>query len=66
MEVFLESENKYENLEIEGEITFKNLLKKLNISCESSILVKNNKIVLGSEVLCNTDKVKILSVVSGG
>ena len=66
MKIFLEKKNKYKSLEIKEKITFKELIKKLKISCESSILVKNNKIVLEDEILCNLDEVKILSVVSGG
>lgn len=66
MEIYLEKENKTIQKKIESPIELKELLKELNISIESVILVKNNEITLEDENVCNEDKIKILSVVSGG
>lgn len=66
MEIFIERENKTVNLEIDGEQTIKRILKKLNLSTESVIIIKNNDISLEDELVSNTDKLKLLSVVSGG
>jgi sulfur carrier protein ThiS len=42
------------------------LLKFLKINPSSIILVKNDEVVLDDEIFTETDKIKILSVVSGG
>lgn len=66
MEVFLERDNKTLDIEIKKEIPISKLLKQLNISTESVIIVKNNEIALEDEIVTNEDKLKLLSVVSGG
>ena len=66
MKIFIERENKSRNIEIDNPISIKLLLKKLDISSESVILIKNNDIVLEDELITNDDELKLLSVVSGG
>ena len=66
MEIFLERENKTINIEIKNKKSLIEILKQLNISNDSVILVKNNNICLEDEIVSNKDKIKILSVVSGG
>jgi sulfur carrier protein ThiS len=65
-EIYLEKENKTIQKELEKPIKLRKLLKELNISIESVILTKNDEITLEDEDVCNTDKIKILTVVSGG
>ena len=62
MEIYLEKENKTIQKELENPIELKKILKQLNISVESVILVKNDEITLEDEDVCNTDKIKILSI----
>lgn len=66
MEIFIERENKTQEVEIEKPTTLKSILDKLGISNESVILVRNDEIVLEEEEVNNKDKIKLLSVVSGG
>lgn len=66
MEIYLEKENKTITKELTSTIKLNELLKELKISIESVILVKNNEITLEDETVNNEDKIKILSVVSGG
>ena len=66
MEIFLEKENKTIYLELKKEETLKDIIKKLDISLDSVILVKNDQISLEDEKINDKDKIKILSVVSGG
>jgi sulfur carrier protein ThiS len=66
MEIYLEKENKTIQKELKTPVELKKLLRELNISIESIILIKNNEITLEDEDVCDTDKIKILTVVSGG
>lgn len=66
MEIFIEKENKTKTIELKTKTQFKSILKKLNISLDSVILIKNDEICLEDELIENKDKLKILSVVSGG
>ena len=66
MEIFIEKENKTIDYEVSEKIELKEVLKKLNISLDSIILVKNNEVCLEDELVSDSDKIKILSVVSGG
>jgi len=66
MEIFLEKDNKTIELEIKESKSLKNILKELDVSVESVILIKNDEICLEDELINNYDKIKLLSVVSGG
>lgn len=66
MEIYLEKENKTINYEINEKITIKELLKLLNITLESVIILKNGEVTIEEEVVENKDLIKILSVISGG
>ncbi len=68
MEIFIEKENRKVSYDIkEGENKIiKDILSDLNISLESVLIVKNKQIVLEDEKVNNNDRLKILSVVSGG
>ena len=64
MEVFIERENKA--VHVKGVSTGKALLKKLKITPTTVILVRENEVILAEEKLGTGDRIKILSVVSGG
>ena len=64
MKVFIEKENKKENIEFEGDV--KELLEKLDINPETVIIISNDQVVTENEKLKGDEEIKILSVVSGG
>lgn len=66
VEIYLEREDKTLNLEISENKKIKDLLKEMNISISSVIITKNEQVTLEDDIVKNTDKIKILSVVSGG
>mgnify|MGYP001572428953 CR=1 FL=1 len=66
MEIYFEKENKTKKIVLKTPITLKELLKKLDVNLDSIILVKNDEICLEDEIVTNKDKIKLLSVVSGG
>ena len=58
MEIYLEKENKTIQKELENPIELKKLLKELNISIESVILVKNDEMIQ-IKLKCNNDDIII-------
>ena len=66
MEIYFERENKTKKITLKEPITLKELLNQLNLNLDSIILVKNDEICLEDEIVTNKDKIKLLSVVSGG
>jgi len=65
--VFFDRIGEKKTLKLERAITnVKGLLEKLGINPVEVIVVKNGKIALESEILKGGDKIKIVSVVSGG
>ena len=66
MEIYYERENKTEVMLIKNPIKLKEILSRKKILLDSVILVKNDEICLEDEIVQNKDKIKILSVVSGG
>jgi sulfur carrier protein ThiS len=66
MELYFEKENLTKNIDLKKTITLKEILKKENISLDSVILVKNGEVCLEETLVSNKDKIKLLSVVSGG
>lgn len=64
MDVFLEADNKNKKLKFNGTVT--ELLKKLNVNSETVLVAKNDELVTEDEQLSNNDKIKLLSVISGG
>ena len=57
--------NKTKNLNLD-KIKVNDLLAKFKINPVNVIVVKNNELVTGDDVLDDDDEIKILSVVSGG
>ncbi len=66
MEIYIEKENTTKQIKLEKNEKIKEVLKELGISINSVILVKNDTICLEDETVSDEDKIKILSVVSGG
>lgn len=65
IKVFIEKQNKTKTV-LMKKADVKELLKKLKINPVTVIVVKENKLLTEDHVLKNKDKIKILSVVSGG
>jgi len=65
MKLIIEKENKTKNIKI-TKISVKNLLKKLKLSQNTVLVIKNNELVSEEEIIFNKDTIKIMSVVSGG
>lgn len=63
MKVLIEKTNKTINAEAG---TVKDLLTKLRLNSTTVLVTRNNEIILESEKLNKADKIKILSVISGG
>ena len=66
MEVYIEKENTTKQIKMEKDRKIKEILEEFGISVNSVILVKNDAICLENEIVSDEDKIKILSVVSGG
>ena len=66
MIIYYERDRQEEEIIIEKPQKIKEILLEKGISLESVILVKNSKIVLEDELISNSDKLELLSVVSGG
>ena len=64
MEIHIDKPKKSIKKEFCG--TVNELLKELKLNKETVIVVRNGELVTEEESLKNSDKVKILSVVSGG
>ncbi len=63
---FVDRENKNQTLELGNNSTIADLLKKLHINPVTVIVLRNNELILEEEKLNDNDKIKILSVISGG
>jgi len=66
IKVFLERENRKEQVELSGKATIGSLLDRLELVRESVLAVKGGALVTEDAPLKEGDSVKILSVVSGG
>ncbi len=64
MEIFIEKENKKLNLKFQG--SGLDLLKKLNVNSEEVLMLKNEELITLEEKLTDSDRIKIISIISGG
>jgi thiamine biosynthesis protein ThiS len=64
MDVYIEKTKENKRLKFQG--TAQDLLKKLGINKESVLVSRNNQLITSKEKLKDTDKLRILSVISGG
>lgn len=66
MELYLEKGDTTKTIELKKPTQLKEILQKEKIILESVILIKNNEVCLEETLVTNKDKIKLLSVVSGG
>ncbi|MAE43304.1 thiamine biosynthesis protein ThiS [Candidatus Woesearchaeota archaeon] len=66
LKVFYDRENKEKTIELDGNMSVKDLLEKMNINPITVIVSKNDNIILEDEKLNDKDDIKIISVISGG
>lgn len=64
MQVFIERNKENMDLDFEGKAEI--LLDKLKINKEEVLVVCNAELITLDKTLKNTDKIRILSVISGG
>ncbi len=64
MEIYIDKEDQKIIKNYKGSL--KNLLKDLKINAGTVIVVRDANLITEDTILNNTDKIKILSVVSGG
>ena len=58
--------NPRRTVEIGGPVRVSALLAKLDINRESVLVIRNDTLVPGDEVLADTDEIEIRPVISGG
>ena len=64
MEAFIERTNEVKKLKFNG--TVKSLIKKLLLNPNAVLVSKNGGLLVENDKVSDKDKIKILSVVSGG
>jgi sulfur carrier protein len=63
--ILTERTNTTETVSFKGK-KVKELLKQLNINSETVLVVRNNEVITEDETLADKDRIKLLSVISGG
>ena len=63
MKVYLEKTDEYKEVTAS---TVEELLKKLKVNPTTVIVTKNDELVTEEEKITNKDRIKLLSVISGG
>lgn len=63
MEVYIEKEDKTANIEAK---TVKELLEKLKINPTTVLVVRDDSLITEKSELKNSDKIKLIPVISGG
>ena len=61
--VFIERENKEEIIDVKS---VPEIFSKLKINPQTVLIVKNDELIMEDDELKNNDKIKLLSVISGG
>ncbi len=64
--VYIERDDETKQVDISKKTTIKDMLNQLNINPVTVIVTKNNELCDESEEINSKDKLKIISVVSGG
>ena len=64
MEVWIERDDETETLKFEGKAY--DLLKKLGLNDQEVVIARDSKIITKDDILKDSDKIKLLSVISGG
>jgi len=55
-----------QTFEFDREMTVRELLKELNLSPESTLVVRDNEVLTEDEKLRKDDEVRVISAISGG
>lgn len=66
IKVFLESENREQTIDIAKDATIAELMKKLHLLSSENVPVRNNEITIEQTKIKQGDKIKFLTVASGG
>ena len=66
LDIFIDRGDINKKLEMEHGAVVSDLLERLGINPVSVIVSRNSELILQDEKLKNNDKIKILSVISGG
>jgi len=64
--VFFDRENKEKTIKLDVNSSVKDLLSKMNINPVTVIVSKDNNIIMENEKINDRDKIKLISVISGG
>ena len=64
--VFFDRENKEKTIDLDVNSSVKDLLSKMNINPVTVIVSKDNNIIMENEKINDKDKIKLISVISGG
>ena len=64
--VFYDREKEEKNIELDEDSSIKDLLAKMNINPVTVIVSKDNNIITEDEKVNDKDKIKLISVISGG
>jgi len=64
--VFFDRKNKEETIELGMNSSVKDLLNKININPVTVIVSRDNNIITEDEKINHKDKIKLISVISGG
>ncbi|HJO01364.1 MAG: MoaD/ThiS family protein [Candidatus Woesearchaeota archaeon] len=64
--VFFDRENKEKTIEVDENSSVKDLLGKMKINPVTVIVSKDNNILTEDEKINDRDKIKLISVISGG
>ena len=64
--VFFDRENKEKTIELDINSSVRDLLTKMNINPVTVIISRDNNIITENETINDKDKIKLISVISGG
>ena len=66
IKVFYDKENKEKTIELDKDSLIKDLLIKMKINPVTVIVSKNNNVIVEDKKLKDKDKIRLISVISGG
>ena len=64
--VFYDRENKEKTIEVGGNASVKDLLNRMNVNPVTVIVSRDNNIITEEEKVNDKDKIRLISVISGG
>ena len=64
--VFFDRENKEKTIELDINSSLKDLLTKMNVNPVTVIVSRDDNIITEDEKVNDSDKIKLISVISGG